>query len=194
MPASTNTVTSPVRTTKHPSARSTMPSAPMRSWCADQSALRKYCGGILAVPSETGMTSSSPTFTARASPDRLLGRLGAGAHGLDVGPRQRVGVPELVERLVGHVGEAVPVAEVIQPAGLRRAEPEALAPADRVGVPRGGLLQRELVVVGRIAERGVEAVAHAVQVPSEHVDDTEIAQRPGPLGVFEGAALDGDGD
>ena len=88
-----------------------------------------------------------------------------------------VGRPEPLEGGVGGIGEAVAVAEVVQPAlaVVVVREPEAHEPADAVRVPGHRLRQRELVVVGRIAERGVEAITHAEHQPSEHVRAALVA-------------------
>src|SRR4051812_21971644 len=82
---------------------------------------------------------------------------GGVAQGRDVGPGEAVGGPEALEGGVGGVAEAVPVAEVVQPAlavvVVLVAEPDE--PADRVHVPRDGLRLRERGVGGSVTERGI---------------------------------------
>ena len=107
---------------------------------------------------------------------------------------EAVGRPQALERVVGRVAEAVPVAEVVQPALpiVVVREPEADEPADAVRVPGHRLRQRQLVVLRRIAERRIEAIAHAEHQPSEHVRAPRAGQVARTLGIFERAALDGD--
>ena len=84
--------------------------------------------------------------------------------------------------------------EVVAPPLSLAREPEALQAAHGVGVPRGVVVDGDVVVGRRIAEGGIEAVLRPHQVAPDDALDALPAQVPEPLGVLEPSALDGDGD
>ena len=116
----------------------------------------------------------------------------------DARERHRRRVPAPVERGVGHVGEPVLEAEVVELALAPHRQTEALGPADRVDVPGDPLAARQLPVEGRLRE----VVGEPVLGPEQH--DREVGarllgcERAGLAGVLEvrgrhpegGAAVD----
>ena len=104
-----------------------------------------------------------------------VGQAGRAAHaalgsGDDVRPREAVGRPQPVERGVRGVGEAVPVAELVEAALALDPVAQPAQPAHAVDLPGHGLREREVVLGGRVAERRVQPVVHLEEEAPEDVD------------------------
>ena len=125
--------------------------------------------------------------SGRLGGDGVLGEPG------DVGPREVVGRPQLVERVVGRVAEAVPVAEVVQPAlaVVVVLVAEADEAADAVGVPGDRVRDRDVVVVGRVTERrSRRSWTRSSSRPSTSALPVVQGQVPRLLRVLQRAALE----
>src|SRR5205085_5522404 len=142
-----------------------------------------------AAPRSTSSKRSRPRTWNSPLRGGLPGGGGGGTRVLDVAPREALAVPEPGEGGVGHVGEAVADAEVVQAALALGGQAEAGAPAHGVGVPGGVLLDAQLLVGRGVAEGGVEAVAYPHEQAPEHVLHIRVAQVADALRVLEGATL-----
>ena len=85
-------------------------------------------------------------------------------------PSEVVGLPELRERGIGGIGEAVPIAELVEAALALHGVTEVAELSHAVHLPRHRLLERQVVIGGGSPNGGIPSVADREEELADHVE------------------------